>query len=78
MNLTTIKLFCGDFDFSDDGFANDAWHLLTNEGRAAESDATHGWDEVSGFEGGEEYVTLRTDADGIARLREVGFRVEAV
>jgi len=76
MNLTTIKLFCGDFDFSDDGFANDAWYLLTNEGRAVESDAKHGWDEVSGVEGGEEYVTLRTDADGIARLREVGFRVE--
>lgn len=78
MNLTTIKLFCGSFEPSDDGFADDAWYLLTGEGRAAESDAKHDWDEVSDVEGGEEYVTLRTDADGIARLREVGFRVEAV
>ena len=76
MTLSTIKLFRGDFDPSDDGFANDAYYQLKHEGRAVECDAKHGWDEVSGVERGEEYVTLHTDADGIARLRDVGFRVE--
>ena len=76
--MITIHLFRGSFDPSDDGFANDAWYRLENAGCAAESDAKHGWDEVSDVEGGEEYVTLRTDADGIALLREDGFRVVEV
>lgn len=76
MTLSTIKLFRGDFDPSDDGFANDAYYALEHCGHTVECDAKHGWDEVSGTECGEEYVTLRTDADGIARLRDVGFRVE--
>lgn len=76
MTLSTIKLFRGDFDPSDDGFANDAYYRLKHECRTVECDAKHGWDEVSGVEHGEEYVTFRTDEDGIARLRDVGFRVE--
>ena len=44
--------------------------LAAIDARQAESDAQHDWDEVSGVEGGEEFVTLRTDADGVSLLRE--------
>lgn len=75
-NILTIKLFLGDAEVSDDGFANDAWYLLERSGCAAETDARHGWDEVSDMVHGEECVTLRTDAEGVDLLRSEGYRVE--
>lgn len=75
-NLLTIKLFKGTAETGDDGFANAAWYLLQNSGCTVDSDAKHGWDEVSDVVRGEECITLRTDAEGVDLLRSEGYRVE--
>ena len=71
--MATIKVFGTGEDW-----ANRAYESLMHGGLAVECDARDGWDEVSGYEGGEEYVTLRVEdvKSATARLEPEGFRVE--
>ena len=78
---TTLRIFQGTADASDDGWANDAYYTLTRGGVAAREgvDNCSSWDECSGREDGEEYVTMRVGDAEAARvlLTEAGYRVAA-
>lgn len=76
-----VRVFQGDYDASDDGWANDAYSILRDSGVWVREgvDGCCSWDECSGYEHGVEYVTMRVGSRAAARdaLVEHGFVVRA-
>lgn len=78
MTTTTIRVFQGTAQPSDDGWANDAYYALDRAGyEPCEGvDNCTSWEECSGLEDGDEYVTMRVrDAKAaVERLQALGYR----
>lgn len=76
-----VRVFQGDHESSDDGWANDAYYILCDSGVWVREavDGCNGWDECSGYQNGVEYVTMRVGSRAAARdaLVEHGFVVRA-
>jgi len=58
---------------SDDGWANDAFYLLTRCGIAVREgvDDCTSWEECCGRDDGEEYVEMRVPSDAVAEALDV-------
>lgn len=76
-----VRVFQGDHESSDDGWANDAYAILRDSGVWVREgvDGCCSWEECSGYQNGVEYVTMRVDSRAAARpaLVEHGFVVRA-
>lgn len=79
--VEVVRVFQGDHESSDDGWANDAYYTLCDSGVWAREgvDGCHSWDDCSGYQHGVEYVTMRVGSRVAARdaLAEHGFVVRA-
>ena len=79
--VEVVRVFQGDHDSSDDGWANDAYAILRDSGVWVREgvDGCCSWDECSWHDDGVEYVTMRVGNRCAARdaLAEHGFVVRA-
>jgi len=79
--VEVVRVFQGDHESSDDGWANDAYAILRDSGVWVREgvDGCCSWDECSGRAHGVEYVTMRVGSRVAARdaLAEHGFVVRA-
>lgn len=79
--VEVVRVFQGDHDSSDDGWANDAYAILRDSGVWVREgvDGCCSWEECSGHDDGVEYVTMRVGNRVAARdaLAEHGFVVRA-
>lgn len=79
--VEVVRVFQGDHESSDDGWANDAYAILRDSGVWVREgvDGCCSWEECSGYQNGVEYVTMRVDSRAAARpaLVEHGFVVRA-
>lgn len=79
--VEVVRVFQGDHESSDDGWANDAYYILCDSAVWAREgvDGCHSWDDCSGHDDGVEYVTMRVGSRVAARdaLAEHGFVVRA-